>query len=157
MITDDCTIYAQSLPPKGALMSIDLGTKTLGLALCDISRTIASAKKTLKRGKFGADKALIQNFINEHQAIGIVIGLPKNMDGSEGPRAQSSRAYAKNLSAAFALPILMWDERLSTAAVTRTMLEADLSRQRQKQVVDNMAAAYILQGVLDFLKNQNIS
>jgi putative Holliday junction resolvase len=142
---------AALLQPKGALMGLDLGTKTIGLAISDIGRQIASPLRTMARTKFTADaKALLAEAVT-HQAAALVLGLPLNMDGSEGPRVQATRAFARSLATLTELPILFWDERLSTAAVTRTLIAADTSRQRRDEVVDKMAAAYILQGVLDRL------
>lgn len=133
------------------LIGIDPGTKTLGLALSDVLRTIATPLETIRRTKFKADADRLLALCAEHDVGALVIGLPINMDGSEGPRAQSARAFARNLSERSNLPILFWDERLSTAAVTRTLLDADASRRRRADVVDKMAAAYILQGLLDRL------
>jgi putative Holliday junction resolvase len=134
------------------LIGLDLGEKTIGLALSDTLLTVATPLETLKRGKFTADAARLKELIAEHGVGGIVIGLPLNMDGSEGPSAQSARAFARNLAGMTEVPIVMWDERLSTAAVTRTLLDADASRRRRSDVVDKMAAAYILQGVLERLR-----
>ena len=134
------------------LLGLDVGTKTIGLALSDPSLTIATPMETRRRGKrFRDDAAALETIIGRHGVGGLVIGLPINMDGSEGPRAQSVRQFARNLLAHMDLPIAFWDERLSTAAVTRTMLEADLSRRRRGELVDKMAAAFILQGCLDSL------
>jgi len=143
---------ATALPARGALMGLDLGTKTVGVAISDPGRSIASPLLTIARTKFKADAAALLKEAATHAIAGMVIGLPLNMDGSEGPRAQATRAFARNLAALTDLPILFWDERLSTAAVTRTHLEADASRKRRGEVVDKMAAAYILQGVLDRLR-----
>lgn len=140
-----------TLPPRAALMGLDLGTKTIGLAISDPERRIASPLKTIARTKFKADAAALLKEAAVHAIAALVIGLPLNMDGSEGPRAQATRAFARNLAAFTDLPMLFWDERLSTAAVTRTLLEADASRKRRSEVVDKMAAAYILQGLLDRL------
>lgn len=142
---------AAALKPGARLLGIDLGTRTIGLALSDVNRNIASPLVTLKRGKFQADADRLLALCAEHGAGGILIGLPVNMDGTEGPRAQSTRAFARNLAARTELPICFWDERLSTAAVTRTLLEADASRARRAALVDKLAAAYILQGALDRL------
>ncbi len=133
----------------GPLLGLDLGTKTIGVAASDIRRQIASPVETLPRGKFGADAARLIALAEGRTARGFVIGLPRNMDGSEGPRAQATRAFARNLCRATGLPVALWDERLSTVAVERTLLEADASRRRRAEVVDKMAAAYILQGALD--------
>lgn len=132
-------------------MGFDLGTRTLGIALSDRLRLIASPLTTLKRTTFAGVRQALQKEISAHQVTGFVLGLPLNMNASVGPRAQSSRAFANNLAQAFGLPILLWDERLSTQAVTRTLLEADASRTRRKELVDKLAAAYILQGALDRL------
>lgn len=140
------------LPEKGRLMGLDLGTKTIGVAISDGLQMTATPLETIKRAKFTRDAARLEMLIGENAIVGIVLGLPLNMDGSEGPRAQSTRAFARNLGAKTDLPLVFWDERLSTAAVTRTMLDADLSRARQAQVVDKMAASYILQGLLDRLR-----
>lgn len=135
------------------LMGVDLGSKTIGLALSDISLTVASPLETIKRAKFTADATRLLALATEHGVGGLVIGLPVNMDGSEGPAAQSARAFARNLEKLSALPIAFWDERLSTAAVTRTLIEADASRARRAELVDKMAAAYILQGALERLRS----
>ena len=142
---------AARLHPGARLIGIDLGTKTIGLALSDVGRCIASPLITLKRGKFTADSDRLLALCAEHGVGGILIGLPVNMDGTEGPRAQSTRAFARNLARKTDLPIAFWDERLSTAAVTRTLLDADTSRARRAQLIDKLAAAYILQGALDRL------
>ncbi|MGB5947968.1 MAG: Holliday junction resolvase RuvX [Parvibaculum sp.] len=134
-------------------MGVDLGSKTIGLALSDISLTVASPLETIKRAKFTADAARLLGLASEHGVGGLVIGLPVNMDGSEGPAAQSARAFARNLEKLSPLPIAFWDERLSTAAVTRTLIEADASRARRAELVDKMAAAYILQGALERLRS----
>ena len=135
------------------LIGVDLGTKTIGLALSDVSLSIASPLETIKRTKFAADAARLIALAAEHDAGGLVFGLPLNMDGSEGPRVQSTRAFIRNLEKLTGLPIAFWDERMSTMAVTRTLLDADASRARRAELVDKMAAAYILQGALDRLKN----
>ena len=139
------------LPAHARLLGLDLGTKTIGLALSDLERRIASPLETIQRVKFGLDAAALLKIAEKHAVAGLVIGLPLNMDGSEGPRAQSTRAFIRNLAPLTALPIVFWDERLSTLAVTRTLLDADASRARRAAVVDKMAAAYILQGALDRL------
>jgi putative Holliday junction resolvase len=140
------------LASNARLIGFDLGEKTIGLALSDPMLTVATPLETLKRRKFGADATLIESLIRKHGVGGIVIGLPLNMDGTDGPSAQSARAFGRNLAARSELPIVFWDERLSTAAVTRTLIDADASRKRRSEVVDKMAAAYILQGVLDRLR-----
>jgi putative holliday junction resolvase len=139
------------LAPNARLIGVDLGTKTIGLALSDTRRTIASPLETLKRSKFHPDAQRLLAIAKLHDVGALVMGLPLNMDGSEGPRAQSTRAFVKNLAPMTALAIAFWDERLSTAAVTRTLIEADASRKRRAVLVDKMAAAYILQGALDRL------
>ncbi len=140
----------KNMQPKGQrLLGLDVGTKTVGLALSDVSLTIATPYETLKRTKFTKDVDKLRSIIAKENIYGFVIGLPMNMDGSEGPRCQGVRTFARNLAGKIDLPQLFWDERLSTAAVTRTLLEADASRARRAEVVDKMAAAYILQGALD--------
>lgn len=141
-----------TLAASTRLLGLDLGEKTIGLALTDTLLTVATPMETLKRGKFTADADKLQVIIEKQNVGGIVVGLPLNMDGSDGPSAQSARAFARNFAARSQIPILLWDERLSTAAVTRTLIDADASRRRRAEVVDKMAAAYILQGVLDRLR-----
>jgi putative holliday junction resolvase len=131
-------------------MALDVGSKTIGVAVCDAGWTIATAAELIKRGKFSADLERLRTLIADQHAKGIVIGLPLNMDGSDSPRTQSTRAFARNL-APLGLPVLLWDERWSTAAVTRTLIDADASRARRAELVDKMAAAYILQGAIDAL------
>ncbi|MEO0977148.1 MAG: Holliday junction resolvase RuvX [Pseudomonadota bacterium] len=143
--------FVAALPRDSRLIGLDLGTKTIGLALSDIGRGIASPMDTIRRKKFTIDAEQLLGICGKQNVGGIVLGLPLNMDGSEGPRAQATRAFARNLSQKTELPITYWDERLSTAAVTRTLLEADSSRAKRADVVDKMAAAYILQGFLDRL------
>lgn len=141
-----------ALLAQGArLIGVDLGEKTIGLALSDVNRTIASPLETLPRGKFRADAEKLLALALKFGVGGLVVGMPKNMDGSEGPSAQSARAFVRNLSPLTDLAIVFWDERLSTAAVERTLIEADASRKRRDEVVDKVAAAYILQGALDRL------
>jgi putative Holliday junction resolvase len=135
------------------LLGLDLGEKTIGLALSDTLLTVATPMQTLQRGKFAADAARLDIIISAQGVGGLVVGLPLNMDGSDGPSAQSARAFGRNWAARSPLPVLFQDERLSTSAVTRTLLDADASRRRRDEVVDKMAAAYILQGVLDRLRN----
>lgn len=143
---------AESLKTAERLLGLDLGEKTIGLALSDVMRMIASPLVTLERTKFAADAATLSSLIDKNRVGGLVVGLPLNMNGTEGPSAQSARAFARNFAARRPIPILLWDERLSTTAVTRTLLEADMSRTRRKDVVDKMAASFILQGVLDAMK-----
>lgn len=141
------------IAPGHRLLGLDLGEKTIGLALSDTSLSIASPFETLKRGKFGADATRLDHIISAHGVGGLVVGLPLNMDGSDGPSAQSARAFGRNWANRSAMPLVFQDERLSTSAVTRTLLEADASRRRRDELVDKMAAAYILQGALDRLRN----
>ena len=133
------------------LLGLDVGTKTIGLALSDVMRQIATPLETIRRTKFSADATRLLDLARQHGVGGFVIGLPVNLDGSEGPRAQSTRAFARNLAALTELPMAFWDERLSTAAAERALLEADASRKRRAELIDKMAAAYILQGALDRL------
>jgi putative Holliday junction resolvase len=142
------------LPRGGRLLGLDIGTKTIGLAISDPGLTVATPVETIRRTKFTADAERLRALIAERGVGGLVIGLPVNMNGTEGPRAQSVRQFAANLLARFDIPLAFWDERLSTAAVTRAMLEADLSRKRRAALVDKAAAAYILQGALDALRHE---
>ncbi len=150
-MTPDLPEFKAQLAPRARLMGFDVGTKTIGLALSDILLTVATPLETIRRSKFTKDVERLKALVAQQGVGGLVIGLPVNMDGSEGPRAQSARAFGRNLDQALALPVLFWDERLSTAAVTRTLLDADASRKRRAEVVDKLAAAYILQGALDAL------
>ena len=150
MISSDASEFAAALPYGGRLAALDVGTKSIGIAMCDAMWTIASPAETIRRVKFSVDRALLRAFVAKHQVKGLVIGLPLSLDGSDSPRTQSVRAFARNL-ADFELPILLWDERWSTAAVTRTLIAADASRARRAELVDKMAAAYILQGAIDAL------
>jgi len=143
---------ALRLQPEARLLGLDVGTKTVGLALSDVTRSIATPYETLRRAKFTADAKKIAEIVTKEGVGGLVIGLPINLDGSEGPRAQSTRAFARNLAVHVAMPMAFWDERLSTAAVERHLIEADASRKRRAEVIDRMAAAYILQGALDRLR-----
>jgi putative Holliday junction resolvase len=140
-----------ALPDHARLLGLDLGTKTIGLALSDLERQIATPLETIRRVKFGLDAAALLKIAEKHAVAGLIVGLPLNMDGSEGPRVQSTRAFVRNLVPLTPLPIAFWDERMSTMAVTRTLLDADASRAKRAAVVDKMAAAYILQGALDRL------
>lgn len=144
---------AARLAGNARLIGLDVGTKTIGMAISDLTRSVATPRDTIRRTKFTRDMEALRQVVDENRIAAIVIGLPVNMDGSEGPRAQSTRAFARNLAAHFELPIVFWDERLSTAAAERTLLEADASRSRRAGVIDKMAAAYILQGALDRLAN----
>ena len=152
MVVDPQGMKAQIATGK-RLMGLDLGEKTIGMALSDTSLTIATPLETRKRGKFGDDAAAILELMAKHGVAGLVVGLPLNMDGGDGPSAQSARAFARNFSARSEFPVLLWDERLSTAAVTRTLIDANSSRKRRGEVVDKMAAAYILQGALDAMRH----
>jgi putative holliday junction resolvase len=142
---------ATLLPKRGALIGLDLGSKTIGVAASDPDRRVAAPVETIARAQFKRDAERILELAAERRAAGIVLGLPINMDGSEGPRAQSTRAFARNLAKLTALPIALWDERLSTAAVERALIAADASRAQRKAVIDAHAASYILQGALDRL------
>src|SRR5262245_61611500 len=142
---------APLLPPRGTLLGLDLGTKTIGVASSDPDRRLATGDTPVTRTAFSVDAKRLLTLATERRAVGIVLGLPINMDGSEGPRAQSTRAFARNLEKLTALPIALWDERLSTAAVERELIEADVSRAKRKAVIDQHAAAFILQGALDRL------
>ncbi len=148
MIGSDPAAFAAALPERGRLAGLDVGTKTIGIALCDASWTIASPAETIRRIKFSIDRALLRDLIARQQVKGLVIGLPLSLDGSDSPRTQSVRAFARNL-VDLDLPILLWDERWSTQAVTRTLITADASRARRAELVDKLAAAYILQGAID--------
>lgn len=142
---------AAALPPRGRLLGIDLGTKTIGLALSDVERRLASPLDTIRRAKFSTDAELLLKRTADFDVQALVFGLPLNMDGTEGPRAQATRAFMRNLRKLTPLPFVFWDERLSTVAVTRELIAQDASRAKRAEVVDRMAAAYILQGALDRL------
>ena len=144
--------FAQALAHDARLIGIDLGTKTLGLALSDVTRTIASGLMTLPRTRFAVDAVRLLALAAEHGVGGFVIGMPFNLDGSQGRRVQATRAYVHNLARLTPLPILLWDERLTTAAAERSLIEADASRRRRSQVIDKVAATLILQGALDRMK-----
>lgn len=150
--TEDIEGFAAGLPERSPLIGIDAGTKTFGLALSDITRTIASPLFVIRRTKFKTDVAELLRFAAEHKVGGFVLGLPTNLDGTSGPRVQATRAFARNVNALCELPILLWDERLSTAEAERTLLEADASRRRRAQVIDKLAATIILQGALDRMR-----
>ncbi|MEM8725982.1 MAG: Holliday junction resolvase RuvX [Pseudomonadota bacterium] len=151
LITEDAGEFREALPEGGALLGLDLGTKTIGTATCDGGWRFATNHVTLTRGKFGRDREELRKLIKDRGTAGIVIGLPRNMDGGEGPRAQSSRAYARNLAEAFDLPILLWDERWSTQSAEAAMIGQDMSRAKRAQSIDSHAAAVILQGAIDRL------
>jgi len=146
------TEAAQYLPPRGALIGLDLGTKTIGVASSDPDRRLATGVETIARTKFSTDAKRLLALAAERNAAGFVVGLPINMDGSEGPRAQSTRAFARNFARLTELPIALWDERLSSAAVERDLIQADMSRKKRAAVIDQHAAAFILQGALDRLQ-----
>src|SRR3546814_332950 len=150
MITMTVLAFRDALPGGGRLMGLDVGTKTIGVALCDAGWTIATAAELMKRGKFSADLERLKVTVAGQGVKGLVVGLPLNLNGSDSPRTQSVRAFARNL-APLGLPILLWDERWSTQAVTRTLIDADASRARRAELVDKMAAASILQGAIDAL------
>lgn len=151
MICGDIGSFMATLPGSGAVVGLDLGTQTIGVALSDLRRTVATPAHVIRRVKFTTDAAALLAFCADRAVTGLVLGLPLNMDGSEGPRAQSTRAFARNLEKLSPLPIAFWDERLSTVAAERALLEADASRKRRKEVIDAVAAGYILQGALDRL------
>ena len=153
MILPDPAAFAAALPRQRGLLGLDLGTRTIGVALSDRLLTAATPVETIRRTKFTADAARLLALAARHEAGGLVLGLPRNMDGSEGPRAQSARAFARNLEALTPLPITFWDERLSTVAAERALIAADTSRKRRAEVIDAVAASYILQGLLDRLSH----
>lgn len=152
MIHPEIADFAASLPPVGAIAGLDLGTKTIGIAVSDGLRQVASPLTVIRRQKFTLDAAEVLAIARDRGLIGLILGLPRNMDGSEGPRAQSTRAFARNLERLTDLTIGFWDERLSTVAAERALLEADTSRKRRAEVIDQVAAGYILQGALDRLR-----
>ncbi len=149
MICADIQEFHAVLPPVGGIAGLDLGEKTIGVAISDLRRSIATPVTIIRRVKFTEDAASLLTLLTARGVVGILLGLPLNMDGSEGPRVQSTRAFARNLTRLTELPIFFWDERLSTVAATRALLEADASRKRRKEVIDQVAASYILQGALD--------
>ena len=151
MIHEEIEAFAAALPAAGALAGLDLGDKTIGVAISDARRGVATPVSTIRRKKFGADADALLSLLGDREAVGMVIGLPFNMDGSEGPRCQSTRAFARNLTRLTELPITFWDERLSTVAAERALLEADASRRKRGEVIDHVAAGFILQGALDRL------
>ena len=152
MIHDDVSAFAAALPRMRALMGLDLGDKTIGVAVSDSMLSVATPLETVRRRKFTLDAARLAELIAARSIGGIVLGLPRNMDGSEGPRCQSTRAFARNFTRLTPLPLIFWDERLSTVAAERALLEADTSRRRRAEVIDHVAAGYILQGLLDRLR-----
>ena len=153
MIHEEIAGFAAGLAPGAALMGLDYGEKTIGVAVSDGLRQVATPLETLRRAKFTADAARLGEIVRARAIGGIVLGLPRNMDGSEGPRCQSTRAFARNLDRALGLPLTFWDERLSTVAAERALLEADTSRARRAEVIDHVAAGVILQGALDRMRH----
>lgn len=153
MIHDAIADFAAALAPGRAVAGLDLGTRTIGVAVSDRMRGVATPLSTIRRTKFTEDAAALLRLVAERDLGGLILGLPRNMDGSEGPRCQSTRAFARNLSRLTDLPIGFWDERLSTVAAERALLEADTSRKRRSEVIDHVAAGFILQGALDRLRN----
>ncbi|KIC37263.1 Holliday junction resolvase RuvX [Leisingera sp. ANG-M7] len=153
MIYDAFEGFAAALPPMNALMGLDLGTKTIGVAVSDRIGAVATPLETVKRKKFSTDAARLLEIIKERDISGILLGLPRNMDGTEGPRCQSTRAFARNFGQLTDLPISFWDERLSTVAAEKALLEADTTRKRRAEVIDHVAASYILQGALDRMRH----
>ena len=151
LVTDSRLDFGDALPDGGALLALDLGTQTIGVATCDAGWRFATAGKTLPRGKFTQDCGKLREIVRERAIRGVVIGLPRNMDGSEGPRAQASRAYARNIAQALELPVLLWDERWSTASAEAAMIGQDMSRAKRAERIDAHAAAVILQGAIDAL------
>lgn len=149
MITEFAPDFSEALPDGGVLLGLDLGTKTIGTATCDAGWRFATNGSVIGRSKWGKDKAKLADLIEQRAVTGLVLGLPRNMDGTEGPRAQSSRAYARNLDEAFALPVLLWDERWSTQAAEAAMIGQDMSRAKRAEAIDAHAAAVILQGAID--------
>ena len=150
-VEDDFNAFLTALPASGALAGLDFGDKTIGVAVSDLRRQVATPLSTIRRVKFTDDAAALLSLMTARGIAGLILGLPRNMDGSEGPRAQATRAFARNLSRLTPLPIGFWDERLSTVAAERALLEADTSRKRRSEVIDHVAAGYILQGALDRL------
>ncbi|MBX7532160.1 Holliday junction resolvase RuvX [Qipengyuania sp. 1XM1-15A] len=151
IVTDNALDYGDALPDGGALLGLDLGTKTIGVATCDAGWRFATAGKTIPRSKFTKDCGKLREIVTERSIKGLVLGLPRNMDGSEGPRAQASRAYARNLTQALELPVLLWDERWSTSSAESAMIGQDMSRAKRAEKIDSHAAAVILQGAIDTL------
>lgn len=149
MIYEDFIAFAQALPANRAVGGLDFGEKTIGIAISDLRRSVATPSHTIRRRKFSTDAAELLALVQTRGIAGLILGLPLNMDGSEGPRVQTTRAFARNLRQLTDLPIAYWDERLSTVAATRALLEADMSRKRRNEVIDQVAAGYILQGALD--------
>ncbi|WP_372614909.1 Holliday junction resolvase RuvX [Aquicoccus sp.] len=153
MILDATEDFAAALPPRRALAGLDLGERTIGVAVSDGMRSVATPLETIRRKKFTADAEALLAILAARDIAGIVLGLPRNMDGTEGPRCQSTRAFARNLARLTDLPISFWDERLSTVAAERALIEADTTRKRRAEVIDHVAASYILQGLLDRIRH----
>jgi putative Holliday junction resolvase len=153
MITDDLSKFAAALPRDRAIAGLDFGTKTIGVSVSDLRLRVATPLLTIRRKKFTEDTAALAAIIAERAISGLIVGLPRNMDGSEGPRCQSTRAFARNLHGAIDLPITFWDERLSTVAAERALIEADTSRAKRAGLIDHVAAGFILQGALDRLNH----
>ncbi|ESR23605.1 Holliday junction resolvase RuvX [Lutibaculum baratangense] len=149
LVTTDIAEFCAALPARGALFGLDPGSKTIGIAVCDAQWRIASPLLGLRKAKFSRNGAEIADLVSRNGVKGLVVGLPLNMDGTTGPSAQAARSFARNLAGLLDLPVLLWDERLTTAAVTRGMIEADTSRRKRAEIVDKIAASYILQGALD--------
>ena len=155
LTTEDIAAFCAAVGGTGRLIGIDAGTKTYGLALSDVTRTIASPLETIERRKFAADMQRLFALAHEHQITGLVLGFPRNLDGGEGPRAQATRALSRNLNTLSPLPVLLWDERLTTALAERMLIDADQSRKRRAEVIDKLAATLILQSALDRCKNSS--
>ena len=152
-IFDDIAEFAEAVGPMAPLAGLDLGTKTIGLAVTDVMQSVSTPLETIKRTKFTADAEALLAICTARSIAGLILGLPLNMDGTDGPRVQSTRAFARNLSRLTPLPIAFWDERLSTVAAERALLEADTSRKRRAEVIDHVAAGFILQGALDRMRH----
>ena len=157
MICETPEEFAAQIPAMGAIAGLDLGTVTIGVAISDVLHSVATPIETIKRKKFGIDAAKLLALTTHRLVTGIVLGLPRNMDGSEGPRCQATRAFARNLERLTPLPITYWDERLSTVAAERALIEADMTRKRRAEVIDHVAASYILQGMLDRMAHMRAS
>ncbi|MFT7147845.1 MAG: putative Holliday junction resolvase [Yoonia sp.] len=157
MICETPEDFVAQIPAVGAIAGLDLGTVTIGVATSDVLHSVATPTVTIKRKKFGVDAAKLLELTTHRLVTGIVLGLPRNMDGSEGPRCQATRAFARNLERLTPLPITYWDERLSTVAAERALIEADMTRKRRAEVIDHVAASYILQGMLDRMAHMRAS
>ncbi len=157
MICETPEEFVAQIPAMGAIAGLDLGTVTIGVAMSDVLHSVATPIETIKRKKFGVDAEKLLALTTHRLVTGIVLGLPRNMDGSEGPRCQATRAFARNLERLTPLPITYWDERLSTVAAERALIEADMTRKRRAEVIDHVAASYILQGMLDRMAHMRAS